>query len=87
MSAEINDGGPAFPRLRKLDNQFNKPWVAETVGGMTLRDWFAGQALLHHASLITIGDDHEFNRAQMKVLARLCFEQADAMLKAREAQS
>ena len=32
MSDRINDGGPAFP----------KHWLDE-VGGMSLRDWFAGQ--------------------------------------------
>lgn len=75
MAEKINDGGHAFPRLRKLDNQFNKPWVAETVGGMSLRDWFAGQAL---ASFVP---DTPQNKAEA------AYAIADAMLKAREAQS
>lgn len=33
MSDKSNDGGPAFP------------WGGEVCGGMTLRDWFAGQAI------------------------------------------
>ena len=37
MSTKINDGGPAFPTQHMAN--------ASTVNGMTLRDWFAGQAL------------------------------------------
>lgn len=38
---KTNDGGPAFPGLRRhvSDNCFEP--ISE--GGMTLRDWFAGQ--------------------------------------------
>jgi hypothetical protein len=38
MSAPINDGGPAFPAPAYAANITDK--------GMTLRDYFAGQALL-----------------------------------------
>jgi hypothetical protein len=78
---KINDGGSAFPLIKKLDNQFNKPWVAETVGGMSLRDWFAGQALAH-----MIGGDAPQLTTWARVAAA-CYDAADAMLKAREAQS
>jgi hypothetical protein len=37
MSTEINDGGPAFPAPAYAANITDK--------GMTLRDYFAGQAL------------------------------------------
>lgn len=35
MSDEINNGGPAFPTNE-----------GDTYDGMTLRDWFAGQAMV-----------------------------------------
>jgi len=35
--SEINDGGPAFPRAE---------WESSEDDGMSLRDWFAGQALM-----------------------------------------
>lgn len=52
MSEQKHDGGPAFPELSKLyQNQYSGErssylhYKAETSGGMSLRDWFAGQAL------------------------------------------
>lgn len=45
MSATINDGGPAFPRTYSTDYLSNSCAMIETSGGMSLRDWFAGQAL------------------------------------------
>ena len=36
----INDGGPAFPHVGNPQSGFD--YIAM---GMTLRDWFAGQAL------------------------------------------
>lgn len=38
-SAERDDGGPAFPVLFKVGD------VAKSEGGMSLRDWLAGQAI------------------------------------------
>ena len=46
--------------------------------GMTLRDWFAGQALVEVASLITV--------EQLNTVARLAYDLADAMLAARKAK-
>lgn len=63
--AEIKDGGPAFPTGTFADE------------GMSLRDWFAGQAL---ASGQCEGDCPDS-------LAELCYRIADAMLKARETRS
>ena len=63
-----NDGGPAFPRPA---SQHSGPQE-----GMSLRDWFAGQAL---AGLLAcpkvLGD---FDR-----LSKESYKWADAMLKAR----
>jgi hypothetical protein len=37
-----DDGGPAFPRP-----DWNGSWIGpDSFSGMTLRDWFAGQAML-----------------------------------------
>jgi hypothetical protein len=63
----INDGGPAFPQGD------DGSWGT----GMTLRDWFAGQAL---AGLLRDGIDvHGIGDS-----AYLAYEMADAMLRARE---
>ncbi len=73
MSA-ADDGGPAFPL-------FTSP--SETGGnippiqyGMTLRDWFAGQAL---AGISAPSCGYEVQRA-----AQRSYELADAMLAARK---
>ena len=68
--SKIDDGGPAFP----VPNSVN----ANIVRGMTLRDWFAGQAL---AAIIA----NEVN-ASANGDAADAYMYADAMLKARNAQ-
>ena len=65
--ANENDGGPAFP-LQANDGGQEIWW-----NGMTLRDWFAGQALASGGS--TPSNDGT---------AEWCYEMADAMIKARE---
>ena len=69
-----NDGGPAFPQdlqgRRGDDPQYQ---------GMSLRDWFAGKALEGQAHRF----DHPHNHREL--LAKDCYEIADAMLKARSA--
>lgn len=76
MSA-INDGGPAFPKFGM--NAWDKPQTISA--GMSLRDWFAGQAL---AGIIAFpgtieGDANKRN----DVLSRLSYALADAMLAER----
>ena len=77
----MKDGGPAFPRLER-----SKPdslpvrgaptnYVHRSVGGMTLRDYFAGQALV---GIMTR------NNFQVTPWAELAYKVADAMLKERE---
>ena len=76
MSDQIDDGGPAFPHLRRhiADNTYIP--IAE--GGMSLRDWFAGMALQ--------GQAHRFSppHKYRELLAQDCYEIADAMLAARK---
>lgn len=65
------DGGPAFPRGHDTGSD-----------GMSLRDWFAGQAM---RSLLGGAVQMNINDYQASEYARFAFMVADAMLKAREA--
>ena len=71
---EKNNGGPAFP-------QGKEEWHSSIPEGMSLRDYFAGQALMGNISSNAPG--YEFNSHEN--LATQCYLQADAMLKARDA--
>lgn len=67
MSEHKDDGGPAFP---------GETWNGDRVlfTGMTLRDWFAGQALARMA---------EFHRGEALDplgVANAAYEHADAMI-------
>jgi hypothetical protein len=79
MSAERNDGGPAFP---VADTQGAMPRTIDELKaaarGMSLRDHFAGQAML----VLALTDRGSFNPIRD---ADVCYEVADAMLKARAA--
>ena len=67
MKTPSNDGGPAFPVM----------YCSE---GMTLRDWFAGQALVGMLQNYTT---QKFGVGE-ETCARGAYEFADAMLAARE---
>lgn len=88
MSTPINDGGPAFPRPASEGHHVHDGEHIHGYGeqsGMTLRDWFAGQALIGQLS----GDQteeapsHEV-MADAESFASSAYIYADAMLKARE---
>lgn len=67
-----NEGGPAFPV--SIPGVGDNGWQ-----GMTLRDWFAGQAMSSLTSRwgkATIPESNE--------IARFSYAMADAMLKARQ---
>jgi hypothetical protein len=73
----IDDGGAAFPRspVRLVNSSGDVSWFDEQ-DGMSLRDYFAGQALagsMNYAGK-TLTDER---------FALRCYEIADAMLKAR----
>lgn len=73
-----SDGGPAFPSPA-INNDSRIDWAVEYgYGGMTLRDWFAGQAL----SGVLAQPEQTGNTAT----AKWCYTMADAMLEAREAK-
>jgi len=74
IMSTINDGGPAFPF------QCQGPTTApEIYYGMSLRDWFAGQAL---AGILAA--DSSTQSIGFVEAADLALGYADAMLKARE---
>ena len=69
----MNDGGPAFPSEQGED-QHGK-WNQTYDPGMSLRDWFAGQALPGLIGLDSDADD--------KGIAHDAYLYADAMLAER----
>ena len=73
MTDTTKTGGPAFPFA--ATDQSN---VHMQSAGMTLRDWFAGQALSGYLSKdFDIEEDPSWN------VGRLCYAYADAMISAR----
>ena len=79
MNTAINDGGPAFP---VPDSHHANGQVQYGANGMTLRDWFASQALEddiseHAGGWLVKSSKWEFTREQAK------YRYADAMLAAR----
>lgn len=89
------DGGPAFgygPRTYKQwDNGEEEEITDHGERGMSLRDYFAGQALAHLPLLITTvtrseGAQPDYATSKLRNtewIARSAYELADAMLKAR----
>ncbi len=77
MSTLINDGGPAFPHFKT--NEQGKTELCPQ-GGMTLRDWFAGQAL--QGVLASLQIPHQWDE-----IAQSAYRGADAMLAARKEAS
>jgi len=72
-----SEGGPAFPVPDGIDpNSY--------AAGMSLRDYFAARAMT--AILTAQEDDGEtvFSHRIEETVARLAYDQADAMLAARE---
>lgn len=71
-SKKIDDGGYAFP----CGPDDKSGWSAEY--GMSLRDWFAGQALAESTREIWASHKHDD-------VAKRAYEMADAMIAARKA--
>jgi len=82
MSAPINDGGPAFPEVRVRDgDNYNAP-TKIYYPGMTLRDYFAAAALQGICS----SRSHSDLKGHAMASAKVSYDLADALLKAREAK-
>lgn len=91
-NTKIDDGGPAFPgtsldtevRAALLKSPANysatdATRIASCHGGMSLRDWFAGQAL----ASMTVAPDYSKGPCNAE-MARRAYCIADAMLAARK---
>lgn len=83
--SKINDGGPAFPSHGSMGEVVQH--------GMSLRDWFAGQALITELANSGIDTPRFALLVEMAdaecvpvhaIMARDCYAMADAMLAARE---
>lgn len=72
----MNDGGPAFPCVSETG--------AFRPQGMSLRDWFAGQALTGMMATATLSPSEEIPGLNTAMWA---YKYADAMLAARERES
>jgi hypothetical protein len=80
MSQRIEDGGPAFPITVPVEFQY-------AYDGMSLRDWFAGQALPAVIAATSAGQHHlqvEPEQTAERALADAAYKLADAMLAARQ---
>lgn len=86
---KINDGGPAFPCDVQVEDNNGSHY--EEHYGLTMRDWFAGQALAGLLPKLPLIDQTgEFGikvadkTAYNMDVAESCYGFADAMLAARE---
>ena len=75
--SEPDDGGPAYPsgKSEKTGYENTLPYYE----GMTLRDWFAGQALGHIPALLDVTEQN----ASCENIAGHAYQMADAMIAAR----
>lgn len=89
------DGGPAFPTRYPANDPRSSGFFTEE--GMSLRDWFAGQALQGWLSGPCQGDAlDDFDRSDadteiafrqhQNLVGKACYGYADAMLEARKAK-
>ena len=81
---ERDNGGPIPPGLYAFP--FSATGPGHVCPGMTLRDWFAGQALVALSADIPAATKvaRQDGRSPSSTLALAAYELADAMLEARE---
>ena len=82
MTTTPSDGGPAFPMPAAQFNRGGTVVRVEPSWGMSLRDWFAGQAL----NGLVAGFPHGQGRQvpPLDQFAAQAYELADEMIEARE---
>lgn len=83
--SKIEDGGPAFPggefEPQHGGSNDREPWNA----GMTLRDYFAGQALIGIGTWMPGGMSLDLTRPNsLRARAEWAYAQADAMIATRK---
>jgi hypothetical protein len=74
--SERNDGGPTFPRIDVIERAENGNSYIHSTNGMSLRDYFAGQAL---AGLLASTRDY----LPISGFAKVSYAYADAMIARR----
>ena len=84
MTKQIEDGGPAHPHPVR-----NEQCEWDVATGMTLRDWFAGQALAAMITATSAGQHNALNGKPVgtsiyDAMAMDAYALADAMLRARK---
>lgn len=73
----------AFPQLLSLHKHYNQEsYIAETIEGMDLRDYFAAKAMQGSLAGYRVGDS-----VNLKLFADFAYKMADAMMEARNEQS
>jgi len=77
----MKDGGPAFPVTADVLTDWTGP-TQQRMTGMSLRDWFAGQALAGIAGHMT-GPTQREGETAPQAHARWSYQVADAMLAER----
>lgn len=75
-----NDGGPAFPSVPTLVDMNPGEMIADGADGMTMLDYFAGQAMT--GVIDAIG--HEGMSPTPEYVSKRCYQLAAAMLDERE---
>ena len=87
-----HDGGPAFPQHKVTLGPDGITLDEVVTGGMTLRDWFAGQALANPVICSGEAADYQIVKwfsqyssgiTSTMICAKQAYEYADAMLLAR----
>ena len=85
MTKQIEDGGSAYPTIESLDQ--NSDWQIHS--GMTLRDWFAAQALAATITATSVGQHNTLSgkpegTSIYDAMAMDAYALADAMLATRK---
>jgi hypothetical protein len=80
MTNKMNDGGRAFPGA-----EYVSPHEGNVLhSGMSLRDWFAGQALSGMLSPERRGGGGSESSNSVRAISRDAYRLADAMIEARK---
>lgn len=88
----MSDNPPAFPFVRRTKSDGHRTVEAENETGMTLRDWFAGQALSNPTICTGRAEEYHLRRwfgeccgiMAHEIAAKQAHEYADAMLAERK---
>jgi len=80
---EIDDGGTAFPQAQRVFDNDTQSWIVCSVGGASLRDYFAAAALTGLIAKDSQGI-YPWGGEGAKFATKEAYVVADAMLAARK---